>query len=85
MITFSSITNTEKRSLEIPKERSSKFVYNVYCGDIMVGRTYGASCGQIIIYFPNKIARKFKLDDLKKIQKRSISLESLLVYGSRVV
>lgn len=85
MITFSSITNPEKRSLEIPKERSSKFIYNVYCGDIMVGRTYGASFGQITIYFANKIARKYKIDDLKKIQKRSLVLDSFILYGSKVV
>ena len=85
MITFSAITKPEKRSLEIPKQRGSKFIFNVNCGDVVVGRTYGSAFGYIDIYFVNKIARRYSVDSLKKIQKRNISLDSFVTLGDKLV
>lgn len=85
MITFSAIVKPEKRSLEIPKQRGSKFIYNVNCGDVVVGRTYGAAFGYIDVFFANKIARRYSVDFLKKIQKRNLSLDAFVTFGDPVV
>ena len=85
MITFSTIVNPEKRSLEIPKQRGSKFIYNVNCGDVVVGRTYGAAVGYIDVYFVNKIARRYNIDSLKKIQKRNLSLDAFVAFGEKII
>ncbi|MBR6252519.1 MAG: hypothetical protein IKR04_01570 [Clostridia bacterium] len=85
MITFSSIVKPEKRSLEIPKQRGSQFIYNVNCGDVVVGRTYGSAFGYIDVYFVNKIARRYNIDSLKKIQKRNLSLDAFVAFGEKII
>lgn len=85
MITFSSIVKPEKRSLEIPKQRSSQFIYNVNCNDIIIGRTYGSAFGFIDIYFVNKIVRRYSVDALKKIQKRNLSFEAFVAFGDKLL
>ena len=85
MITFSSVMNPEKRSLEIPKQRGIKFIYNVNCGDIVVGRTYGSAFGYIDVFFINHTARRYNIDALKKFQKRNLSLDAFVTLGDKII
>ena len=85
MITFSTVVNPEKQSLEIPKQKKSSFIYNVHINKKIIGRTHGSAFGFIDIYFPNKIARRYKIDDLKKIQKRNITFDSFVAFGAPLV
>ncbi len=82
MITFSSVGSPEKQSLEIPKQKNSSFIYNVHINKKTIGRTHGSAFGYIDIYFPNKIARRYKIEDLKKIQKRSLSFDAFVSFGT---
>lgn len=82
MITFSSVKDTAKKKLEIPKEISSKFMYYMYCNDEIVGVTYGNTCKRIIVRLPDGTCYRFDTDLIKKIQKRNISKDQLLKYGT---
>ena len=85
MITFSSVTSPKKQSLEIPRQKNSSFIYNVFVDEKLIGRTYGSAFGFIDIYFPNRIARRYKIEDFKKYQKRSLSFDALISLGTQLV
>jgi len=82
MITFSSVKDTSKKKLEIPKEVSSKFIYYMFCNDEIVGTTYGNTCKRLIVKMSDGTCYRFDTDLIKKIQKRNITIDQLLKFGT---
>ena len=85
MITFSTVVNPEKQSLEVPKQKNSSFIYNVCNNDVVVGRTFGSAFGFIDVYFVHRIARRYKVEDLRRIQKRNLSTDTFVSLGECLI
>ena len=84
MITFARSDNTSKRLTTIPKQVDSRLTYIMYCGDEVVGTTYGIAVKRLEVKTPLLEHYQFDVDLLKKIQKRNMTKDELLKFATKV-
>ena len=84
MITFANVDNPNDKRTTIPKQVNSRFKYNMYCGDKVVGTTYGIAVKRLVVETPGFGRYQFDVDLLKRIQRRNMSVEDLLKFATKV-
>ena len=62
MITFANVDNPNDKRTTIPKQVNSRFKYNMYCGDKVVGTTYGIAVKRLVVETPGFGRYQFDVD-----------------------